>query len=302
MRPAGPTGRSHPARKATFPVTLPASAPPPRPAAPGATGPRTGTSPGDRPVVLVTGGAQRIGRAIALELAAAGWRIAVHYRQSAAEANALVAELDRRHAGEGGCRAFGADLADEIQCRSLVPGVLRAMGRIDAVVNNASLFEHDTAADFSFTNMERHWRTNTGAPLVLAQALHAAGGRVVVNVLDQKLWNLNPDHLSYTLSKAALEVATRMLAMSFAPKTRVCGVAPGITLTSTEMSPAEFAAAHRMTPLQRGSTAEDIAQAVRYLVEAQAVTGTTLLVDGGQHLSGQARDVVFLARNAVQPH
>lgn len=259
--------------------------------------------PEEAPVVLVTGGAQRIGRAIALELARAGWRVAVHYRQSSSDAAALVQQLDDVRMGErGGCRAFGADLADEIQCRALVPAVRRAMGRVDALVNNASLFEHDSAGDFSFANMERHWRTNTGAPLLLAQALHAGGGQAVVNVLDQKLWNLNPDHLSYTLSKAALEVATRMLAMAFAPRTRVCGVAPGITLTSPEMSPAEFAAAHRMTPLQCGSTPEDIAHAVRYLIEAPAVTGTTLLVDGGQHLAGQARDVVFLARSTLQSH
>ena len=259
--------------------------------------------PDEAPVALVTGGAQRIGRAIALELARAGWRVAVHYRQSAAEAASLVQQLDDVRLGErGGCLAFGADLADEIQCRALVPGVRRAMGRLDALVNNASLFEHDSAADISFANMERHWRTNTGAPVLLAQALHAGGGQAVVNVLDQKLWNLNPDHLSYTLSKAALEVATRMLAMAFAPRTRVCGVAPGITLTSTEMSAAEFAAAHCMTPLQRGSTPEDISHAVRYLIEAPAVTGTTLLVDGGQHLSGQARDVVFLARGSLQAH
>jgi hypothetical protein len=177
------------------------------------------------------------------------------------------------------------------------------MGRLDALVNNASLFEHDSAADFSYANMERHWRTNTGAPLLLAQALHAGGGPgAVVNVLDQKLWNPNPDHLSYTLSKAALEAATRMLAMAFAPRTRVAGVAPGITLTSSEMSAAEFAAAHRMTPLQRGSTPEDVARAVRFLVESPAITGTTLLVDGGQHLAGQPRDVVFLARAAVNAH
>ncbi|MBL8286771.1 MAG: SDR family oxidoreductase [Rubrivivax sp.] len=276
-----------------------------------------GPAPVQAPVALVTGGAQRIGRAIARELAAAGWRVAVHYRHSSAEAAALVQELGALPAGTDGgrgaasahgsdqpaARAFGADLADEIQCRALVPQVRRAMGRIDALVNNASLFEHDSAADFSFANMERHWRANTGAPVLLAQALHAAGGQVVVNVLDQKLWNLNPDHLSYTLSKAALEVATRMLAMAFAPRTRVVGVAPGITLTSSEMSAAEFAAAHRMTPLERGSTPEDVARAVRFLVaEAPAVTGTTLVVDGGQHLSAQARDVVFLARASLQHH
>jgi hypothetical protein len=263
----------------------------------------------DAPVVLVTGGALRIGRAVSERLAAAGWRVAVHYRQSSLDAQALVQRLNAataRNAGGPGpaavAVAFGADLADEIQCRALVPQIVRTMGRIDAVVNNASLFEHDAIADFSFANLERHWRVNTGAPLLLAQALHAAGGRVVVNLLDQKLWNPNPDHLSYTLSKAALEVATRMMAMAMAPRTRVCGVAPGITLTSTEMSTAEFEAAHRMTPLGHGSTPDDVAHAVQFLLESPAVTGTTLLVDGGQHLSGQPRDVAFLARAALQPH
>ena len=258
------------------------------------------------PVALITGGAQRLGRAIALELATAGWRVAVHYRHSASEAQALVRELCAARIAPGAqtapaaAQAFGADLADEIQCRALVPAVLAAMGRLDALVNNASLFEHDSAADFTFTTMERHWRTNTGAPVVLAQALHAAGGRAVVNLLDQKLWNPNPDHLSYTLSKAALEAATRVLAMAFAPRTRVCGVAPGITITSPEMSEAEFAAAHRMTLLERGAAPEDVARAVRFLVESPAITGTTLLVDGGQHLAAQPRDVVFLARSALQ--
>jgi NAD(P)-dependent dehydrogenase (short-subunit alcohol dehydrogenase family) len=248
------------------------------------------------PVALITGGAKRIGRAIAMELAAAGWRVAIHFHHSLAEANQLVAELGTRM---GAARAFAADLADEIQCRSLVPAVRAAMGRIDAVVNSASLFEHDTAADFSYATMERHWRINTGAPLILAQSLHDAGGQVVVNLLDQKLWNLNPDHLSYTMSKAALEVATRMLAMSLAPRVRVCAVAPGLTLPSDEMSRAEFAAAHAMTPLQRGGNPVDIARAVRFLIESPAITGTTLVVDAGQHLMGQSRDLVFLARSAL---
>ncbi|MBL8342702.1 MAG: SDR family oxidoreductase [Rubrivivax sp.] len=279
--------------------------------------PAAGNTAAAAPVVLVTGAAQRIGRAIALELAAAGWRVAVHYRHSAGPAQALVQHLNAvARPGlplplprEPRSAAFCADLADEAACRALVPAVVREMGRIDALVNNASLFEHDNAADFSFAAMERHWRANTGAPLLLAQALHEArghapprhegGSAVVVNLLDQKLWAINPDHLSYTLSKAALEVATRMLAMTFAPHTRVCGVAPGITLTSSEMSAAEFDTAHRMTPLGRGASADEIARAVRFLVESPSITGTTLLVDGGQHLAGQARDVVFLAREVL---
>jgi NAD(P)-dependent dehydrogenase (short-subunit alcohol dehydrogenase family) len=246
-----------------------------------------------KPVVLVTGAAQRIGREIALHLAAQGWHVAVHYRRSAAAAAQTVAAV--REAG-GVAQAFAADLSDEAECVALVPAVQAAFGRIDAVVNNASLFEHDDVASFSVARMEKHWRANTAPAILLARALHAAGGRVVVNLLDQKLWNPNPDYLSYTLSKAALEAANTLLAQALAPQVRVCGVAPGVTLLSGEMSGSEFTASHRMTPLGRSSTPADVAGAVHYLLEAPAVTGTTLLVDGGQHLQPQARDVMFLAR------
>jgi len=170
---------------------------------------------------------------------------------------------------------------------------------VRAVVNNASLFEHDDIGSFNYDTMARHWRSNVAPPIVLAHELHrhlaeAGAEGCVVNLLDQKLWNPNPDHLSYTLSKAALEAATTLLAQALAPQVRVCGVAPGVTLPSGPMDEAEFAAAHRMTPLHRSSTAADIARAVRFLLESPAITGTTLLVDGGQHLSAQPRDVVFL--------
>ncbi|MFN5156454.1 MAG: SDR family oxidoreductase, partial [Betaproteobacteria bacterium] len=211
-------------------------------------------------------------------------------------------------AGGGGpaagarAEAFAADLADEAACEALVPAVLRAFGRIDAVVNNASAFELDDVANFSTAVMERMWRANTAPAVLLARALHRAlpeGAQgVVVNLLDQKLWNPNPDYFSYTLSKAALEAANTMLAQALAPSVRVCGVAPGVTLHSGGMSDAEFEASHRMTPLGRGSTPADVARAVRFLLESPAVTGTTLLVDGGQHLQPQPRDVMFIARDA----
>ena len=252
-----------------------------------------------RPVALVTGSAQRIGRAIALELAAHGWDVAVHYRQSAASAAQTVAAL--REAGAR-AEAFAADLADEAACEALVPAVAQAFGRIDAVVNNASAFELDTVESFSMAVMDRMWRANTAPPILLARALHRAlpaeGRGAVINLLDQKLWNPNPDYLSYTLSKAALEAANTMLAQALAPRVRVCGVAPGVTLHSGGMNDAEFEASHRMTPLGRGSTPADVARAVRFLLESPAVTGTTLLVDGGQHLQPQPRDVMFIAREA----
>lgn len=252
-----------------------------------------------RPVVLVTGAARRIGRAIALDLASHGFDIALHCHAASAESAATLAELRALGAR---AEAFAADLADETATRALLPAVAQAFGRVDALVNNASRFAYDDAASFGHAEMQAHWRINTAAPILLAQALHAhltARGTqgCVVNLLDQKLANPNPDYLSYTLSKAALQSATVMLAQALAPRLRVCGVAPGVTMLSGDMSEADFAAAHRLTPLQRSSTPADIAQAVRYLIEAPAVTGTTLLVDGGQHLLAQPRDVAFL----VQP-
>ncbi len=247
------------------------------------------------PVVLVTGAAQRIGRSIAVTLAAAGWRVAVHYRSSANEAMQTVKLIE----AEGGqAHSFAADLSDEAACEALVPAVHAAFGRIDAVVNNASLFAYDNIDSFSMAHMDAHWRANTAPAIILARALHrVAAAGVVVNVLDQKLWNPNPDYLSYTLSKAALEAANTLLAQALAPRVRVCGVAPGVTLLSGEMSDTEFKAAHQMTPLQRSSTPDDVARAVRFLLESPAITGTTLLVDGGQHLQAQARDVMFIARS-----
>ena len=254
-----------------------------------------------RPVVLVTGAAKRLGREIALELARGGFDVAVHYRHSQAEAQACAQELRQL-----GARAelFAADLADEAACKALLPAVAAQMGRVDAVVNNASLFEYDDAASFTHAAMERHWRANTAAPVLLAQALHAhldARGAqgCVVNLVDQKLWNPNPDYFSYTLSKAALEAATTLLAQALAPTVRVAGVAPGVTLVSGPMSESQFEAARRLTPLRRSSTPQDVARAVRFLIESPAITGTTLLVDGGQHLAAQPRDVLFLADGAA---
>lgn len=253
-----------------------------------------------RPVVLVTGAARRMGRVIALELAAHGFDVAVHYRGSKDDALETVAEAQLIGAR---AQAFQADLAVEADCRALVPSIAAHFGRLDAIVNSASTFEYDDPGSFSVASMERHWRANTAPAVLLAQALYAlldehTGTGCVVNIIDQKLWNPNPDYFSYTLSKAALQAATVMLAQALAPRVRVAGVAPGITLASGPMTDAEFDAARRMTPLQRSSTPEDIARAVRFLIESPAITGTTLLVDGGQHLTAQPRDVLYLARQA----
>jgi NAD(P)-dependent dehydrogenase (short-subunit alcohol dehydrogenase family) len=251
-----------------------------------------------RPVVLITGAARRLGRAIALDLAAHGYDIAVHYHRSAQEAHTTVADL--KEAGAM-AHAFQADLSDETACRALVPAVVSRFKRLDAVVNNASTFHDDNPRTFSYASMELHWRANTGPAVLLAQALHVhlagcAEIGCVINLIDQKLWNPNPDYFSYTLSKAALEAATVMLAQALAPQLRVCGVAPGVTLPSGTMTNSEFETAHTLTPLQRSSTPADIARSVRFLLQSPAITGTTLLVDGGQHLSAQRRDVLHLSR------
>ncbi len=248
------------------------------------------------PVALVTGAGRRIGRAIALGMARAGWDVAVHYgasRDDALEVAGQVEAMGRRAV------ALHADLADEAAVRALLPAAVAALGEVRCVVNNASLFDYDSAADFTLARLDRHMHANVGAPVLLAQSLHdhTQAGRqgVVVNLLDQKLYNLNPDFLSYTLSKAALHTATTMLAQALAPKVRVVGVAPGITLVSGDQDEAGFAKAHAQTPLGRSSTPEDIVAAVLYAATAGAVTGTTLLVDGGQHLMPLPRDVMFLA-------
>jgi len=248
------------------------------------------------PTVLVTGAARRLGREIALALAGAGWRVAVHYRSSLDDATKTVADCDHLTRGAA---SFYANLDDEMAVRGLLPTVVQAMGHVDAVVNSASTFEHDTHASFSFAAMEQHMRSNAGAAIVLAQALHthiaarggAAGGRgVVVNLLDQKLWNQNPDFFSYTLSKAALEAANTMLALALSPLVRVVGVAPGLTLTSHMLSDAKFEAMHKLSPLGRSSTPQDVASTVLFALQNQSITGTTLLVDGGQHLMRFERD------------
>jgi len=248
-------------------------------------------------VALVTGAARRIGRVIALALAQRGWDVAVHYRRSAAEAQATVGEIEALGVR---ARAFQCDLADETALARLLPEVSAALGPVGCLVNNASLFEQDEATNVSFASIDCHMHANLAAPLVLTRALHAAtpddAQAVAINLLDQKLFNLNPDFLSYTLSKAALQSATTMLAQALAPRLRVVGVAPGITLVSGDQTEEGFARAHKQTPLQRSSTPEDVASAVCFLAEAPAITGTTLLVDGGQHLIPLQRDVMFLAK------
>ncbi len=252
---------------------------------------------GNDAVALVTGAGQRLGRVIALALARDGWDVVVHYRGSEAAATSTadeVRKLGRRAA------LVQADLDDESSVLGLLGRCAEVLGEVRCVVNSAARFDYDDAASFSGANLIGQMRTNTVAPVLLARELKTRvqsqpAGRpaVVINLLDQKLSNPNPDFFSYTLSKAALQTATVLLAQALAPWVRVVGVAPGITLPSPGQSDASFARAQASTPLGHGSSPDDIGEAVCYLARAHAVTGVMLLVDGGQHLAPSARDIMF---------
>lgn len=251
-------------------------------------------------IALVTGSGKRLGRSIALGLAASGWDVAIHYGTSVTDAHQTVRDiqaLGRRAV------ALQADLGVESSVAGLVTRCTEALGLPSCIVNNASLFDYDEAQSFSYGRLNTHMQINVAAPVSLARDLHRARTQsthafeypaVVINLLDQKLLNPNPDFLSYTLSKAALLEATRLLAQALAPHVRVVGLAPGITLVSGDQTETSFKQAHNLTPLGKSSTPEDITAAAVYLARAHAVTGTTLYVDGGQHLKASARDVMFL--------
>ncbi len=250
-------------------------------------------------VALVTGGAKRIGRAIGLALAAAGWDIAVHFRSSPDEAEATVREvqaLGRR------AIAIDCDLSDEAGVRALLGRVESRLGRVTCVVNNASLFDYDAAADFTYARLDAHMHANVAAPILLSQALYQMTPEgeqaVVINLLDQKLYNMNPDFLSYTLSKASLQSATTMLAQALAPKVRIVGIAPGLTMISHIQSDADFEATHALSPLGESSRPDEVANAVVFAAGNRAVTGSTILVDAGQHLMPLPRDFSLINRNS----
>lgn len=246
---------------------------------------------------LVTGGARRLGREIALTLARAGWSIVLHYRTSVTEAEKTALEI--RALGVA-CVTCQADLSLACDLQRLFDTAVQA-GPVRCLVNNASLFEFDSGSSFDSVLFQRHMDCNVAAPVQLARWLHAHVPQdqqaVVVNLLDQKLHNLNPDFLSYTLSKSALNTATVLLATEFAPRLRVVGLAPGLTMISHLQTQEQFDQARQISPLNRSSQPADIGQAVLFLVQSQAITGTTLVVDGGQHLVPMARDFSMMSHH-----
>lgn len=234
---------------------------------------------------LVTGAAHRIGRAIALELSRNGYKVALHYHRSHGEAAALADEIAR--AG-GRAAPVKADLGREDDTATLIDHAVAAFGPVRVLVNNAAVFERDEVDSATRESWDRHMEANLRAPFVLIQRmaalLPACMTGNVINLIDQRVWNLTPHFVSYTLSKAGLWTLTRTMALALAPRIRVNAIGPGPTLPSPRQSEEQFARQKAATPLGRGTSPEEIAEAVRFILAAPALTGQMIALDGGQHL------------------
>lgn len=243
--------------------------------------------------VLVTGGARRIGAAIVRHLAAQGYRVAIHCHDSEVDGQALAAELSDAVVVRG-------DLGEpDIGPRLIADARAALGGPVDALVNNASLFAYDRPPIDDLALLDRHTRVNLAGPVALACALAAQADvedGAVVNLLDQKVANLNPDFFSYTCSKLALEGATTMLAQALAPRIRVNAVSPGISLPSLDQTPAEFAAVAGQNLLERPVAVADIAATVAHLIAMRSITGQNVFVDCGQRFVKRDSDVMFDTR------
>ena len=237
---------------------------------------------------LVTGGARRLGGAIASALAEAGFDVAIHCHRSGAEAEALAGQI-RSH----GVRTavLPADLGDEAAVQGLVPAATAALGPIGVLVNNASTFERDEWDDTTRATWDAHMEPNLRAPFVLTQAMARAlpdgAEGAVVNMLDQRVWSLTPHFVSYTVSKAALWALTRQMALALAPRIRVNAVGPGPALPSPRQTEEQFARQCASVPLRRGTSPAEVARAVLAILALPAMTGQMIALDGGQHLQWQ---------------
>lgn len=235
---------------------------------------------------LITGAALRLGRAIALDLAARGWRIGVHHRTSAAEADAVVAEIERLGSK---AVALQADLTSEDQLRDLVPACAERLGTPTCLINNAARFEWDAIETLDWAGWQAEIDVNLRAPIFLAQefarALPKDALGCVINMIDQRVWRLTPEFFSYTIAKSALWTATRTLAQALAPRIRVNAIGPGPVLRNRRQSEAAFEEECRATPLRRRATVEEVCGAVRFLLDTPSVTGQMIALDSGQHVA-----------------
>jgi NAD(P)-dependent dehydrogenase (short-subunit alcohol dehydrogenase family) len=238
---------------------------------------------------IVTGGAKRIGAAIARALAADGWHLLIHCNRSLAEAEALAAEL-------GNARPVAAELASP-DAASTIMAALEGLPPARLLVNNASRFALDGPDDFTAESWDAHHQVNLRAPALLSQAFAARAeeGGLVVNLLDAKLAALNPDFFSYTLSKIGLAGLTELTARAYASRgIRVCGIAPSVTLVSGPQSRDNFDKVHRLNALRRGVDVDQIVAALRFIIATPTLTGQTITLDAGQRFLALPRDVQFL--------
>lgn len=243
--------------------------------------------------VLITGAGVRVGRALALELARDGWQVAVHYNTSHEAADAVVREITQ--AG-GAAVSVGGNLANTNNLDALIPNAAQALGGpMTALINNASTFENDQAQTFTRESWDLHFEVNLFAPVRLSQAFalalpeHETGA--IVNIIDQRVLKPAPTFFTYYLSKATLLTATKTLAQSLAPRIRVNAIGPGPTLRNVRQSEADFSKQCAATLLQTGSPPDTLVEAARFLLQARAVTGQMLAVDGGQHLTWETPDI-----------
>ncbi len=243
--------------------------------------------------VLVTGGARRIGAAIAKRFAEAGWHVVVHYNHSSSEACDLVASLP-------GAESVQCDLADISAAQQMIVELAARLADWRVLVNNASIFQEDSVTALDPATNTRSMQINAASPALMAQTFlaHASSqhGRRVIQMTDQKLANPNPDFFSYSMSKYAVDSAAEMLAIACKANDRVYRLAPGAILASHDQEAEEAEQSHRMNLLQRRTRAREVADAALFLAEGPLANGQELFVDSGQHLLSQPRDVIYLAR------
>ena len=247
--------------------------------------------------ILITGAAKRIGAALATHLATDGWHVIIHCNK-----NRLLADKLCKKLSDSGRKAevLQADLSNPDACKKLIRDACEGWA-LSALINNASMFVYDKINDFSLQTLQTHMAVNVAAPAILtsefAQNLKSRNNGCVINVLDSKLFGLNPDYFSYTLSKAALQNFSILAAQAYAPKLRVNAIAPGITLPSGGQTEEQFKLSHQRNLLKKGADTKDIVAAARLMLSTPSMTGETIILDGGAHLQPLPRDVAFMKDN-----
>lgn len=245
----------------------------------------------DRKTVLITGAARRIGRCMALDLASSGWHVAIHFNRSHAEAAELADDIT----GKGGrAVTVQGDLSRFGTPEAIVTQASEKLGGLTCLINNASVFDPDEVGNLTEDSWSQHLDTNLRAPVFLSQAFAAQcnGSGNIINVIDQRVWKLNPKFFSYTASKSALWTVTRTLAQALAPNIRVNAIGPGPALPNIRMDEEDFARQKRATLLRRGTSPQEISDAARFILSAPAMTGQMIVLDGGQHLVWQTPDII----------